>query len=95
LHLPRPHCSNCGASESVWRDVAPFGTIYTWTVVEHTAARAFPAPYTIALVELDEVPGVRLLAYFNGEQNFEPGAPVRATFNDVRDDVVVPQWEIV
>lgn len=95
LHLPRPHCSACGSGAPEWRDVAPTGTIYSWTVVEHPAMRAFPVPYTVALVELDDVPGVRLAAYFDGERDLAPGAAVRAVFDDVRDGVVVPQWELV
>jgi len=95
LHLPRPYCSACGIDRTVWREVAPRGSIYTWTVVEHAASRAFPAPYTVALVELDDLPGVRLLAYFDGACDFEAGAAVRAVFDDVRDGVVVPQWELV
>jgi uncharacterized OB-fold protein len=92
LHLPRPYCSACGAGEPVWREVAPTGTVYSWTVVEHPVMRAFEVPYTIVLVELDELPGVRLVGHLDGAHDFEPGAPMRARFDDVRDGVVVPQW---
>ena len=94
LHLPRPYCSACGANRPVWREVAPFARIYSWTVVTHPAMRSIPVPYTVALVELEELTGVRLLAYFDGDHDFEPGARVRAVFTDVRDGVVVPQWEL-
>jgi uncharacterized OB-fold protein len=95
LHLPRPHCSACGISKPVWRDVAPFATVYSWTVIRHAVMPAFAVPYTVALVELDAVPGVRLLAHFDGVPEFSPITRVRARFDDVRDGVVVPQWEII
>lgn len=95
LHLPRPHCSTCGASKPVWRDVAPYARIYSWTVVTHPAMRSFPVPYTVALVELEDLLGVRLLAHFDGDHDFEPDARVEAVFDDVRDGVVVPQWRLM
>ena len=95
LHLPRPHCSACGAGEPEWREVEPLARVHTWTVVEHAAMRSVAVPYTVALVELEAVAGVRLLAHFDGDPELEAGQRVRATFADVRDGVVVPQWELV
>lgn len=92
LHLPRPSCGTCGASDPRWREVAPTGTVYSSTVVEHAASRAFEVPYTVLLVELDEIAGVRLLGFLPGDRDLDVGTAMRATFDDVRDGVVVPQW---
>jgi uncharacterized OB-fold protein len=92
LHLPRPYCSACGSWETVWRDVAPLGHVYSWTVAGHQVHPSFPVPYTIALVELDEVPGVRLLTHLAGTPPIGAGTPMRATFDTVRDGVIVPMW---
>jgi uncharacterized OB-fold protein len=93
LHLPRPYCSACGSWDVVWRDVAPRAHVYSWTVSEHQVHPSFPAPYTIALVELDEVPGVRLITHMEGTPAIEVGTPMRATFQPAHDGVIVPMWE--
>ena len=95
LHLPRPHCAACGTSVIEWRDVAPFATVYSWTVIHHAGMPGFELPYTVALVELDEIPGVRLLAHFDGIAKLAPGTRVSARFDDVREGVVVPQWMVI
>jgi uncharacterized OB-fold protein len=94
LHPPRPYCSACGSGVVTWRAVRPKATVYTWTTVEHAVHPAFPTPYTVALVELTDAPGVRLLGYFPGRVDLRPGLPVEACFDDVRDGVVVPNWRL-
>jgi uncharacterized OB-fold protein len=94
LHPPRPYCAGCGATDVMWRDVAPTATVYTWTVVEHPVHPAFPTPYTVALVELTDAPGVRLVANLPGRVELVEGTLVRAQFEDVRDGVVVPSWRL-
>ena len=93
LHLPRPYCAACGSWDVQWRDVAPLGHLYSWTVAEHQVHPGFPVPYTIVLVELDEVPGVRLVGHLPGARDLAMGMPMRATFDTVRDGAVVPMWE--
>ena len=95
LHLPLPCCPTCGSFEVAWRDVAPNGTVYSWTVIEHAVHPAFATPYTVALVALDDVPSVRLIAHFEGIPDLDFDTPVQATFDDIRDGVVVPQWRLV
>lgn len=92
LHLPTPYCSACGSFESEWRDVSSNGTVYSWTVLRQQVHPGFPAPYTVALVSLDDLPGVRYLTYLEGCPELKAGMPMVARFDDVRDGVVVPQW---
>jgi uncharacterized OB-fold protein len=93
IHAPRAHCSNCGGWNTAWRPLRGTGRLYSWTVVEHQLLPAFPVPYTIVLVEPDDAPGVRLVGHVPGRlENPAPGQPMHATFDDVRDGVVVPQW---
>ncbi|MCU1454709.1 MAG: hypothetical protein JWN46_2855 [Acidimicrobiales bacterium] len=94
LHLPGPYCSSCGSLDVEWRTVSPTGTIYTWTVVEHQLHPAFPVPYTVALVEIDDVPGVRLVTHLDGRPDVEIGTPMVAVFDDVREHTVLPRWVI-
>jgi hypothetical protein len=73
--------------------VAPLGHLYSWTVAEHQVHPGFPVPYTVVLVELDEVPGVRLVGHLPGARDLAMGMPMQATFDTIRDGVVVPMWE--
>lgn len=92
IHLPRPGCDLCGAADVGWKDVAPRGTVYSWTVVEHPIHPGFPVPYTVVLVQLDDAPEARLVTCIDGRPELQAGMPMRAVFDDVRDRVVVPQW---
>jgi uncharacterized OB-fold protein len=49
----RNACAKCGAVEFVARPVHPTGFLRSFTIV-HRAAKGVPAPYTSAIVELDE-----------------------------------------
>jgi uncharacterized OB-fold protein len=92
LHLPVPYCAGCGSWNVGWRDVSPHGRVYSYIVVEQSVHPAFPAPYTVLLVELDDAPEARLVGYLEGRVPLEIGAPVTAHFDTVRDGVVIPRW---
>ena len=85
--LALPACSVCGAwqwypvvglachpeAAHEWRDVPGEGTIFTFTRVE----RAFlpeggDPPYTLALIELDGAPGLRIVTVLVGPGSDEP-----------------------
>lgn len=91
-HLPRQYCSACGSRTSSWRAVAPTGRLYSWTVAEHTVHPAFPAPYTVVLVDVDGAPGARLLGYLPGAPELAEGQAMEAWFEDAGEGVVLPQW---
>jgi uncharacterized protein len=93
LHLPRAYCAGCGSWDGRWQDAAGTATLHSWTVVEHQVHPAFPVPYTIVLVELDEVPAVRMVGYLDGAPDLVAGRPMRVRFDPVGDGVVVPGWE--
>jgi uncharacterized OB-fold protein len=93
LHMPRAYCRTCGSWDGRWQPVAGTGTVYSWTVVEHQVHPAYPAPYTVVLVELDDPPGVRLVGRLPGRQALAAGQPMRVWFETVADGVVVPQWK--
>jgi uncharacterized OB-fold protein len=63
-------------------------------VVEHPIHPAFPVPYTVLLVELDDEDGVRLIGHLDGAPAVEIGDAVVAEFDDIRDGVVVPRWRL-
>ena len=59
----RSACRQCGGTRLVWRTAAGVGTVYAVTVIARAPSEEFRAiaPYTLAIVELDE--GPRLMGH--------------------------------
>jgi len=91
VHLPRALCHRC-YKPTEWRVVSPNGTLATYTVVEQQVHPAFPTPYTVVLVELDDVPTVRLLGRIDGAHDLPIGTPMVATFEPIGDGAAMPNW---
>lgn len=62
-------CGDCGGWEHEWRDVAPVGTIYTWSRTWHPfpGLEAFGAPFVSVVVEIDATGGRRLTGVLEGD----------------------------
>ena len=95
LHVPVAYCHRCGGWDGRWQTVAGAGRVYSWTVVVHQVHPAYPAPYTVALVELDDHPEVRLIGQLPGRVDLKAGQPMEVWFEPVSDNVVLPQWRPV
>jgi uncharacterized OB-fold protein len=93
LHVPRAYCRACGSWDGSWRAVAGSGTLHSWTVADHQVHPAYPVPYTIVLVDLDDAPGVRLLGHVPGSPDLRAGMAMRVRFDELADGVVLPNWE--
>lgn len=91
LHLPKAYCHHCGSWAGEWRTVRGVGTLHSWTVVEHQVHPAFPVPYTLVLVDLDDHPGVRFVSDLPGRPDLRMGMAMRTTF-DADRGVVAPRW---
>jgi len=82
VHPPQPRCPACLAETLEIIAVSGRATVATYTVNMHQWHPDFPAPYTIAIVEIDDAPGVRLTTRI---VNCDPaevtfGMPVSAVF---------------
>ena len=82
-----------------WVEVAPRGTIYSWTRVWHPVHPALreAGPYIVVVVELRHAGGVRMLGNLLGEplQQVDIGAPVEAVFehhDDADPPFTLVQW---
>ena len=77
-----PLCPQCRTFEFAWITSSGRGTIYSYTVVRHQTHPAFPAPYTVVLVEMEE--GPRIIAQLRApeEAAFGIGSPVRIAWED-------------
>ena len=58
---PMSRCPHCYSEKLGWQAIAGEATLYSWTTVLRTMSADKPAPYTVGLVEFEEVPGVRLI----------------------------------
>lgn len=94
---PRPSCRKCGSFDHAWVDVAPQGTLYSWTVTHVPMHPHFASavPYALGVVALGGAAGVRML----GRVLAEPAAlrmemRLRAVFEPTADErVVLVNWQ--
>jgi uncharacterized OB-fold protein len=94
LHVPVAYCRHCGSWDGRWQDVVGRATLHSWTVVHHQVHPSYPVPYTVVLVDLDELPGTHLLGRLDGEPELRAGQPMEAWFEEV-GDAVLPNWRPV
>ena len=93
LHMPRAYCRACGSWDTHWQPSSGRGRLYSWTTVEHQVHPAYPVPYTIVLVELEDEPVARLIGYLPGAPELTEGQPMQVWFETMESGVVIPQWE--
>jgi uncharacterized OB-fold protein len=95
IHWPQVRCPRCGSERLGAAEVSGRGTVYAFSIVHHVFHPAFAAdaPYSLALIELAEQPGLRLLTNIVDCPNeaLYTGMPVEVTFED-RDGYTVPQF---
>jgi uncharacterized OB-fold protein len=91
LHPPTSHCPHCGGWNTAWKNAKGTGKLHTWTTVAHQIHPAYPAPYTIVVVELDDAPEVRLLGRLDGAPPLEAGMPMKVWFEKIEGGAM-PQW---
>lgn len=95
-HPPAPACYRCRSTDVGPEEVSGAARVAAFTINEHPWLPAFPPPYVIAIVEIDEDPTVRLTTNII---DCEPsavhiGMPVRVGF-DHCDDTWVPVFRPV
>lgn len=102
-----PWCMDLGWR---WREVSGRGTIYSYEIVVHAIQPGLRewAPYPVAIVELDEQRGhptpaeaLRMVANLvtpdfrpEAEATVAIGKRVRVVFQDLSDDIALPQFTL-
>ena len=92
IHVPVAYCHACGSWEGSWTPVAGTGRVVSWTTAEHQVHPAYPVPYTVVLVELDDHPGVRFVGNLPGAPHLTDGQPMRVWFEQLDGGAMLPQW---
>jgi len=100
-HPPAPHCHRCRKAEALaWQTVSGRGHLVSWTEVRQGLVHGFKdcGPYLNLLVELDEEPGLLMVADTAGAPiaGWTPteGARMQVCFQDL-DGFTLPQFRPV
>ena len=95
-HPPKAACDNCLSTDLAFEDVSGLGAVWSWTVMHRKSVAGFEdaVPYLTALVELDEQPMLLLVTNLPGAApgDFAIGDPVHVTFEDLGDNLFLPQF---
>ena len=77
-----PLCPECRSFDFEWITSRGRGKIYSYTVVRHQTHPAFPVPYTVLLVAMEE--GPRVIAQLRAAEDapFDVGTPVHIEWED-------------
>lgn len=103
-HLAYPPtvvCRSCRADppDFEWSTVSGRGRLKTWTVMRDAFLPAFldEVPYVVGDIELDEQPGLRMVAQVIGLDlgDLRLGTPVEVSFEDLGDGLALPYFRPV
>jgi uncharacterized OB-fold protein len=91
IHPPGPRCPACLSDRVTPRAVSGHGRVYSFTINRRAWEPGLEVPYVIAVVELDEQPGLRLLTNIVGcpVDSVAIDLPVRIAFEQ-RGDAFLP-----
>jgi len=94
IHPPSPVCPSCYRKDLEVAAVSGLGTVLTFTLNHQPWVPAPDHPYAIAIVELDEQRGLRLMTNIVNcpAESVAIGMRVRVVFEQ-RDDVWIPLFE--
>lgn len=96
LHPPRPACRRCRSMDIAHVEVSGRGVVHTFTAAHHAFVPGMEVPYIVAIVELEEQPGLRILSNVVGcdPDAVRVGMPVHAVFTAIAgtEGVGVPQF---
>jgi uncharacterized OB-fold protein len=106
-HPPRPMCPHCQSMETRWEPVSGYGRVWSFAVPRPPLLPAFAAmaPYVTAVVELRELPQIRMVGAMLDESTGRflsadgagaaIGAAVRVSFMRCTEDVTLPCWVLI
>lgn len=101
---PELNCHACYGFNMTWTESAGLGAIWSWVEVVHPAHPALRefGPYVVALVELEDLPEIKVMgavvnapAGTEAEPSVAIGNRVQVVFERSADDLVQPRWKLV
>ncbi len=96
IWYPQEICYVCNSRSITWQLIGGRGKVYSFVILRQALHPAFTAriPLAVALVELDDASYVRLTANILEcpPEAVTVGMPVEVVFEDVTEDVTLPQF---
>ena len=96
VHYPRPVCNKCLSTDLAPQEVSGRASLYAYTLTMQAFHPYYvdKLPYTLAVVELEEQPGLRITTNIVDvdEADLKAGMPVRLAWREVAPDVVLPMF---
>lgn len=94
IHPPSPVCPTCLSKDIGVATASGRGVVHTYTINQQPWIPGFDPPYVIAIIELEEQPGLRLTTNIAGcePDDVHIGMPVQVVFEH-REDVWLPLFE--
>jgi uncharacterized OB-fold protein len=94
FHPPAPICPGCACLDVAPEAVSGRGRVATFTINHQAWKPELSAPYVVAIIELEEQPGLRLVSNIVGlkPEQVVIDMPVRVVFEQ-HEDVWLPLFE--
>ncbi|MCH7744547.1 MAG: OB-fold domain-containing protein [Chloroflexi bacterium] len=96
---PKSTCTKCGSESLEWKDTSGKGHILSFFVTyDGRYQRRIPdQPYNVAVVTLDEDPGINFYANLEGipVKQVPIGAAVEVVFEEVGPGQLIHDWKLV
>ena len=91
---PRPFCPNCACRSVEVIKATGHGKLYSY-VISHRPAPGIPAPYSIAVVELDEGPRImtNIIGCPQTPEALVLDMPVEVSFQAQSDEITLPLFK--
>lgn len=90
---PGPICHACLSPDSEWKAVSGDGEILSWVIFHKQYLPAYPAPYNVIAVKLDEGPTIISNLVENPTGRDVIGRRVRLVVVAMDDGVALPRFE--
>ena len=99
-HPPQKACKECGSDGNLeWREVNGRGKILSYVVVHDSRQllRVADQPFNIAVIQLEEDPGINFLSNLPGTPVDEVpvGASVQVEFELVMPGQLINEWRVI
>ncbi len=91
---PGPVCQECLSPECEWKPVSGGGELLSWIIFHKQYLPAYPAPYTVIAVRLDEGPTIISNLIGDPREENPIGRRVKLTVVAMEDGVALPRFEL-
>ena len=94
-HPPRVLCPDCKGESWEWVESSGKARVYSWTVLRQQVHPAYRVPFEVALVEMEDEEGVRMITNLvdTDPDEVEFDMPVELSFEQVTEEWALPMFK--